>query len=151
MTPTHDWMLKRNCSLTPGQLGQAFVVLFVLSLCVAAPFVIHGAWQVLAFTLLEMAAVAVAFLSYARHATDHEHVRLADGCLLVECELGMRRQQIRLDARRARVVDNGTGRTLVRLEAGSTKVQVGRFVTEAGRRRFAEELRTALREAARIS
>lgn len=142
-----DWLLKRNCSLAPHQLGLAYAVLCLLSIVVAAPFVLlHGAWQVLAFTLLEMVAVAIAFLHYARHASDREHVLLTDGGLLVERELGLQRETVRLDSRRARVVGSGKGQNLVQLEADGIKVQVGRFVNEAKRRRFAEELRAALRQ-----
>ncbi len=143
-----NWQLKRNCSLAPLQLGYAYAVLCGMSLFVAAPFaVLHGAWQVLVFAFAELGAAGIAFLHYARHATDREQVTLTDDWLLVERELGMHKELLRLDSRRARVMADGNGRDLVRIEADGVKVQVGRFVTEAKRRRFAEELRGALRQA----
>ena len=71
-----NWQLKRNCSLAPLQLGYAYAVLCGMSLFVAAPFaVLHGAWQVLVFAFAELGAAGIAFLHYARHATDREQLQ----------------------------------------------------------------------------
>src|SRR4051812_33579334 len=80
----HEWLLKRNCSLAPRQLAFALTLLCLISLLVAISFALRGVWHVLAFSVLEICAVACAFFYYARHATDHEHIALIDGCLLIE-------------------------------------------------------------------
>ena len=145
-----EWDMKRNCSLSPRQLGGAFAVLFGLSTAVSAVFVLmQGAWQILTFAMLEMAGVAIAFLSYARHALDREHIALSDDCLLVERVLAGETQQVRLDPGRTRVVPPETSRDLIDLEECGVKIQVGCFVTEARRRRIAQELRQALNARAR--
>lgn len=142
---TREWHLKRNCSLAPRQLVLAYAVICAMSIAVAMMCIIlHGAWQILLFTLLELAAVAFAFLSYARHATDCEHIALMENCLLVELDLAGDTVQTRLDPRWTRIAVPGTGRDLVDLEARGVRVQVGRFTTEEGRRRLAMELRLAL-------
>ncbi|HYD80764.1 MAG TPA: hypothetical protein VEC06_13220 [Paucimonas sp.] len=46
---------------------------------------------------------ALAFLHYARHATDREHIVLADDCLLVERSGAEAVRQVGLDACRASV------------------------------------------------
>jgi uncharacterized membrane protein len=67
-----EWLLRRNCSLSPRQMGMAYGLMCVFSFAVATGFVMIGLWQVLLFTVLEMTAVAAAFLYFARHATDYE-------------------------------------------------------------------------------
>jgi uncharacterized membrane protein len=66
------WFLKRNCSVTPSQLGWLYASLCVVSLGIGTLFWLHGAPLVLPFAWLELTAVGVAFMVYARHATDGE-------------------------------------------------------------------------------
>jgi uncharacterized membrane protein len=141
-----EWLLKRNCSLTPRQTLAAFVVLCGLPFGVALAFLfLHGTWIVLAFAAMEMTAVAAAFLHYARHAADREHLELADGSLLVEQFSAGSVRQIRLDACWTRVHQPFDGHGMIELEARGVKVEVGRYATEARRRQLAQELRTMLR------
>ena len=65
-----DWMLKRNCSVTPSQLGWAYAALCVTSLGIGAWFWAMGARFVLGFAWIELMAVGLAFFAYARHAGD---------------------------------------------------------------------------------
>jgi uncharacterized membrane protein len=145
---SHEWLLKRNCSLSPCQLAFAYAVLCMMSFSIALLFVLQGAWFVLGYAALEMIAVAFAFLHYARHATDHEHIALTDGCLLVERVLAGETRQTRLDPYRTHVALPGLPQGLINLEANGVSVEVGRFVTPARRRQFAQELRQELRDAA---
>lgn len=147
---TREWTLQRNCALSPRQVALAYAVLCMGSLAVSlAVLLLHGIWVVLAFSLLELALVGLALLIYARHALDHEHIALSDACLLVECVEADRHRQARLDPLWTRVsMDNEHDehrRTLIRLESRGTRVEVGRFVTEARRRQVERELRQALR------
>lgn len=141
----HEWTLKRNCSLSPRQLIFAYAVLCIASLSVALMFTFYGAWIVLAFTVFEMALVALAFLHYARHATDHEHIALIDDCLLVERVEAGKVRQIRLDRHWTRIGLPDRTRPLINLEAKGVKIEVGRHVTAAKRRQVAQELRQELR------
>lgn len=143
-TNAHEWLLKRNCSLSPRQLGLAYAALFIASFAVALLFTLHGAWQVFAFAMLEMACVALAFLHYARHATDHEHIALLDGCLLVEQVEAGEVRQTRLDPYWTRIALPGKPEDLIGLEARGVSIEVGRFVTPVKRREFAQELRQEL-------
>lgn len=139
-----EWVLKRNCSLTPRQLVVAYSALCASALIVAAYFLMHGAWYVLGFAFLELLAVGSAFLWFARHATDRECIALTEDCLLVELVETEQVQQVRLDPRSTRVESPKIYGGLVRLEANGTCVEVGRFVAERRRREFAGELRRAL-------
>lgn len=139
-----EWILKRNCSLAPRQLALAFVVLCTVSLLVATAFALRGAWYVLGFAVLESLAVGLAFLLYARHATDRERIALGEDCLLVELVNMEQVTQFRLDPRSTRVEPPASDQPLIRLEANGSKVEVGRFLTEWKRRELARELRRAL-------
>lgn len=139
-----EWVLKRNCALSPAQLGWAFTMLCALSLLVASAFALHGLWFVFGFSLLETLAIGVAFLLYARHATDREYIALDANGLLIELVIREQVTQYRLDPRYTRVEPPARGRPLIGLEANGTRVEVGRFVTESRRRELARELRSAL-------
>jgi uncharacterized membrane protein len=111
---------------------------------VATLFTVHGAWYVLGFAILEMCAVGLAFLHYARHATDREHIALIDDCLLVELIDAEQVRQFRLNPHRTRIDLADAHCGLIRLEAGGVQVEIGRFLAEWKRREFAQELRCAL-------
>jgi uncharacterized membrane protein len=140
-----EWVLKRNCSISPRQLATVYAALCSVSLGIATFFTVRGAWYVLGFAILEMSALGLAFLHYARHATDREHIALIDDCLLVELIQAEHARQFWLDPRRARVEPPGAQHELIGLEANGLRVEVGRFLTEWKRREFAQELRQELR------
>jgi uncharacterized membrane protein len=139
-----EWMLRRNCSLTPAQTAAAYAVLCLLSFSVAAVFLLQGYWLVLVFTVTELALVAVALLHYARHAADYEHIVLTKGCLLVERVSAGKVVQTQFDPHWTRVAVPERGARLIALESKGKKVEVGCFVLDAQRRQLARELRGAL-------
>ena len=63
-----DWLMKRNCSVSPRQFVLFYLSLALFSLFIAFLLVLSGAWLVLPFTGIELLAVGVAFAIYARHA-----------------------------------------------------------------------------------
>lgn len=139
-----EWLLQRNRSLTPRQLGLAYGLQCCLSFPVALAVALQGAWYVLIFSALEMALLACAFLYYLRHAGDHEHIALGENFLLIERVSGGRAEEIRLDPRCTRILPPRRGQRLIRLHADGIDVEVGRFVPEPRRRQVAIELRAKL-------
>jgi uncharacterized membrane protein len=149
-TVTHDglhWILRRNCSVTPRQLGAMFVLLSVLSLAVATFFWSQGAWMVLPFSALELLAVAAAFLMYGRHAADGEHISLLNGRLVVEREEAGRLFRVEFAGRDVRVDVPADERRLVSLKEGGRTLEVGRYIRPDLRPVLARELKWALRGA----
>lgn len=138
------WLLQRQCALSPRQFVLAYGVLCVFSFSVATAFVVLGVWQILLFTVLEMTAVAAAFMYHARHAADHERIVLTVDCLLVESLSAGRPAQVRLDPVSTRVVMPRRGRGPIALESGTLRILVGAMVSEQRRRQCAQELREAL-------
>ncbi len=140
-----EWILKRNCSVTPAQLGYLYASLCILSMGVAGFFWSQGATLVLPFAVLELVAVGAAFLAYARHATDSERIRLLEGCLVVEWETAGRSSRCEFPREWVRVEPTSDSSQLIEVRGGGRSVQVGRFVRSDLRPLLAREIRQALR------
>ena len=141
-----QWFLRRNCSVTPQQLGWLYLSLCLVSLSIGTAFWFQGAKLVLPFAWVEVIAVGVAFAVYARHATDGETIRLAGSRLVVELESGGRTQRAEFRREWVRVEPGAGDSSLIELSAHGKRVQVGRYVRPELRPELARELRLALRE-----
>lgn len=142
------WLLKRNCSSTPRQLVFFFLTLCALSFAIAGMFWLQGAPLVLPFAGIEIGAVALTLLAYARHAADRESLVLRPGSLSVECTLGRRTDRVEFAPAWVRVEPRSGDRSLIELSGEGKRVAIGRFVRPELRRALAEELRSALRRSA---
>jgi len=140
-----QWVLKRNCSITPAQLFGTYLALCGVSLTIALGFTWYGASPVLAFAGIELLLVGAALLFYARHASDQECITLSDGALLVEHHRGQQIERIRLRAAWVRVEPRHGEGSLVELSADGQQSFVGRYLRAELRTPLAHELRVALR------
>jgi uncharacterized membrane protein len=140
-----EWSLKRNCSVTPAQLGYLYVSMCILSMGVAGFFWSQGATLVLPFAVLELVAVGTAFLVYARHATDNERIWLAEGRLVVEWETAGRSSRCEFAREWVRVEPRSDAGQLIEVRGGGRSVRVGRFLRSDQRPLLAREIRLALR------
>lgn len=144
---SREWILKRNCSIAPRQLAMVYAALCSVSLTVAVLFTLRGAWYILGFAVLELAAVGLAFFHYGRHATDRERIVLNEDTLLIELIQAEQASPHRLTLRTVRVALPDAQRGLIVVEAAGVKVEIGRFLTTWRRREFARELAQAVRQA----
>lgn len=140
------WFLRRNCSVTPAQLGWFYASLCVVSMTIAGFFWLHGATLILPFAWLELGAVGLAFLVYARHAADGERISLQGRRLVVELETGGQLQRTEFDPDWVRVEPRTGDRSLIEVSGRGRSVSVGRFVRPELRPLLAQEIRSALRE-----
>lgn len=143
--PAVQWELKRNCSITPRQLGAVYLSLCSLSLLIALGFLWQGAPVVLAFAGLELLLVGVAMLVYARHAGDRDVITLAGPSLAVEQHSGRRVERAEFRAEWVAVEPAAGQGSLVELSGHGQRVRVGRFLRPELRAGLAAELRRALR------
>jgi uncharacterized membrane protein len=141
------WFLKRNCSVTPVQLGWFYASLCAVSLGIAFFLWSQGAVLVLPFAWLELAAVGLAFLAYARHAGDGETISLHGRRLVVELETAGRRRRAEFNCDWVRVEPSAGDRSLIELSGQGRKVNVGRYLRPELRPVLAQEIRRALRGA----
>ncbi|MDP2064952.1 MAG: DUF2244 domain-containing protein [Burkholderiaceae bacterium] len=141
------WFLKRNCSVTPSQLGWFYASLCVVSLGIGVFFWFQGAWLILPFAWLELAAVGAAFVVYARHATDGERISLQGAQLVVELENAGRLERAEFRRESVRIEPKAGDWSLIEVFGQGRSVQVGRYLRPELRPALARELRMALRGA----
>lgn len=141
-----EWLLKRNCSITPQQLASVYASLCGVSCLIAGFFFWQGAPFVAAFAGLELLAVGAAMLVFARHAGDRETLTLIGRSLHVERCIGNRTFRTELAADWLTVEPAAGQGSLVQLRGRGARVQVGRFLRPELRSAFARELRDTLRQ-----
>ncbi len=139
------WLLKSNCSLTPGQLFGTCALVGALSLLIAGAFWLQGATLVLPFAGAELLALGGAMLVHARHVTDSEEIVLSPRALTVVHTCGGRAERVEFEPRWVRVEPEHGDRSLIELSGQGKRISVGRFVRPELRRSLAEEFRWALR------
>lgn len=140
------YIARRNCSISPKGLIGSFTVIATVSLLIGIGFASHGAWMVLPFAGIELVALAIAFVCYARHAADYERIRVGPGDIEVEvcdgdcvrCHL-FNRAWVRL------VVHDAPNATRLALQSRGQELEVGRHLDGTDRRRLAHELGRWLR------
>jgi uncharacterized membrane protein len=141
-----QWLLRRNCSFTPWQLGSVYLSLCVVSLLIGGFFYLQGAPWVLAFTALELALVGTALVIYGRHAGDHETLTLVGRSLQVQQCWGSRIERTDFTADWLSVEPAAGQGSLVELSGRGRSIRVGRLLRPELRAAFARELRQALRQ-----
>ena len=146
--PALQWLLRPNCSVSPRQVGLMYLSLCCVSLLIGAFFYVQGAPFVLAFAGLELAAVGVALLAFARHAGDRETLTLVGRWLQVEQCFGNRVLRTEFGADWLRIEPAAGQGSLVELSGRGQRLLVGRFLRPEQRSAFARELRQALRRSA---
>ena len=139
-----EWILKRNCSISPRQLLVTYGSLCAVSLGIATIFWAHGALLVMPFAWAELIGVGLALLVYSRHALDGERIALVSGRLLIERRVGGHLEQVEFEREWLRVELPDGDDALVELSGQGRRVAVGRYVRAEWRADLAGELRAAL-------
>jgi len=142
-----QWFLRRNCSITPRQLGWIYLSLCFVSLAIGLMFWVQGARLILPIAWLELIAVGIAFIVYARHASDGETIHLAGQQLVIEQEIGGKLRRCEFRREWVRVEPGAADSSLIALSGQGRTVLVGRFVRPELRPLLAREIRMALRGA----
>ena len=148
----HEWTLKRNCSMSPRQLASLIASLAIVSVGVASIFAYSGAWWILVFSFIEMAALFAAFVVYARHAGDYERIVVTPDAVIIEFNSGSEVVRQQAHPALARVeypypAEAPGGNSLIGLALGGKAVELGRFVPYLKREGLAQEIRAHLQAA----
>lgn len=141
-----QWVLRRNCSITPRQLLGFYLSLAGVSLAIAFGFWWAGAPAVLAFAGIELAMVGLALVLYARHATDCETITLSDRELAIEHRFGSAVDAARFRAEFVRIEPSAGEGSLVEVSGEGRRAQIGRYLRPEWRPQLAQEIRAALRQ-----
>ena len=142
-----QWVLRRNCSITPRQLMTVYLSLSALSLTIGLGFWWHGATYVLGFAGVELLLVGLALVVYARHASDRDTVTLDGRDVQVERHFGRQVERADFRAEWVCIEPAQAQGSLVELTGQGRRVRVGRFLRPELRAALAQELRRALRRA----
>jgi uncharacterized membrane protein len=137
---------KRNRSLSNAELRKAFWIVAFVSLAVASAWSAMGAWPILPFAGLEVAALYLAFRSWSCRADDYETVVIRGDRLLVECQ--MKGRVRRFDANRhwtQVIVRNGIRGRQISLRSHGREIEFGTFLSEGARMAAVRKLRDHLR------
>jgi uncharacterized membrane protein len=144
-SPDFSLTVKRNCSISPQALAWLLAFVAIVSFGIGIAFALFGAWLVLPFVGLEIAALAAAFYINGRHATDLERISLNGGTLTVEIVDRERRAEHRFNAHWVRLVlDRVSGDPRVLLRSHGNVLEIGRHLDGPGRELLATELRARL-------
>jgi uncharacterized membrane protein len=139
-----DWLMKRNCAVSPRQFVWFYASLASFSVVIAVLLVVRGAWPVLPFTGVELLAVGVAFVIHARHAVDYERIRLFPNRLVIEQMSGQRLTQYEFNPRWVRIERGASPRDPIRVVSRGQTVVIGVHLAQYRRASFAAELRATL-------
>jgi uncharacterized membrane protein len=139
-----DWLMKRNCSVSPRQFVYFYISLALFSLLIAFLLLLNGAWLVLPFTGIELLTVGVAFVLYARHAVDYERIRLFPNRLVIEQVSAEQLTQFEFNPRWVRVEAGATPRDRITLVSRGQTIMIGQHLAQYRRAQFAGELRAWL-------
>ncbi len=139
-----SWSLHRNCALSPGQFGFVYLALCTVSLGIALAFWSQGVPLVAPFAVLELSAVGIAFLMYARHATDAERIVLDGTQLTVDVEHGGRLARTTFRREWVQVQPPAAFNALIEVASNGRVVRIGRHVRPELRSAVAREIRQTL-------
>ena len=142
-----EWTARPNCSLTPTARRNLVCGILALSLLVSGGFLLAGAWLVLPFAGLELAALYMALRALDRADSASETIRLEDGRLTITTRVPGEDRQLSFPTAWARVsLEAGdTPDPLICIRSHGRSCQVGRLMTPPQRLQFFSDLSGRLR------
>lgn len=138
------WLMKRNCSLTPRRLSQFYAVLISFSLTIGIGFLIAGVWMIIIFTLIEVSAVTLGFLVYARHALDFEEIRIEGTQLTIIKFIGYKTQQYQFNTRWTQLAVSPANAKVFMLTSEKQTIELGQFLRLSQQQKLLAELKPCL-------
>ena len=143
--PDFSVTVRRNCSISPHGALLALAATAAVCFAIGAGFAFAGAWLILPFAGIEIAALAAAFYVYARHAGDYERISMRDGRLRIEIRDAEASAVHEFHPAWARVAMRRAA-SEPRLYVGShgREVEIGRHLTAPARGALARELEARL-------
>jgi len=140
MRVMRTWLMKRNCSFSPKQVGLFYLSIVSFSLLVAGYFLFIGVWMIIIFTSIEILALTIALYVYTRHALDYEKITIVGKQLFVERSWGGKIQIDELNTLWTKLHRSGTGRSSLTLKSSTKEVPIGFFVVMNEQEQFEKDL-----------
>ena len=141
-----SWLLQRRAALRRPQLIVLFATLCCPTLAISIAFLYWGYWHMLAYALLEMAALAACLWYYGRHLDDYDRIDISENGIVVEQRRGNRCSNRHLDLWSARLLSPLREGDPIRIhDKRDSVVTLGGFLSTEERRHLANELGQCLR------
>ena len=134
------WLMKRNCSFSPKQVGVFYLSIVCFSLLVATYFLLIGVWMVIIFTSIEILALTFALYIYSRHALDYEKITIVGKQLLFERSWGGKIQSYEFNTIWTKLIRSESGGRDLVLKTSTKEVPIGFFVGVNEQQQFEKEL-----------
>lgn len=146
-TAGQAWVAHPNRALTPAQQRWLLAGAAVLAFVIALAFTAFGAWPVLPFAGLEIAALWCALHHQRRHENDEERLDIGDREVVVTRRSGSRREEHRFPRYWVRLrIERPPGRPGCRLflRSHGRELEIGLLLTDPQKQTLAEALKTRL-------
>jgi uncharacterized membrane protein len=133
---------KPNSALTANNKFKLILLLTVIPSLIGLGFTVLGAWLVLPFVGLEIAALAFAFYYVNCHESDYESICIEADSLTIERRTGQQTSQHVINPYWVKIVRHelANGELRVYLQSHGKEVEVGRFLTRKQRELLARQL-----------
>ncbi len=138
---------RRNCVAKPYQLAVAFCFISAISLTIGISFFIANAPWVLVFSVLEISALFVAFVYYAKHAVDSQTIVLTNQKIFVRKDIGGLVELVPFDRVRARTAFQETGADRIVLNGPARSICFGGVLRYGTQERLHQALSEYMRYA----
>ena len=134
------WHLKRNISIAPVTMAFIFVGLGFVSLLIGSVFYLAGATLILPFSLIEIAALALAYFYNAIHANDYEILTIEGNSVRIESKVGLKISHMQLVRSLTRVDTLSHLNEIIQLQQGSIHTFFGKFAHANSRPMLAKQI-----------
>ncbi|MBU3670219.1 MAG: DUF2244 domain-containing protein [Polynucleobacter sp.] len=134
------WLMKRNCSFSPKQVGLFYLSIVSFSLLVAGYFLLIGVWMIIIFTTIEILALTIALYVYSRHALDYEKITIVGKQLLVERSWGGRIEVNEFNTVWTKLIHKKDGGRDLVLVSAAKELPIGYFVLANQQEQFEKDL-----------
>jgi uncharacterized membrane protein len=134
---------KPNSALSTLSKQKVVILLTVIPSVIGIAFCFLGAWLVLPFVGLEIAALAYAFYYVNRHETDYESISIDADNLIVERCIGEQVSQQVINPYWVKVVQHElpNGELHLYLQSHGKEIEIGRYLTRKQRELLAGQLK----------
>ena len=150
--PEFSLTMKRNCSVSPQALVWLLAITACLSFAIGIGFALFGAWPVLPFAGLEVAALGLAFYLNGRHASDYERIALQKDALVVEVRDADRVAALQLNPQWVKLVASRRREDVrLALRSHGREIEIGRHLDAPGREALARVLAGRLDRAGHVN
>ena len=123
-----QWLMKRNCSISPYQLAGIFLGLGIVSMGIGLFFYLLGATLILPYSFLEITVLLIAFFYNARHANDFEKLLVEKNTVTVVSKSGSTESTVQLSRSFVRVELPSESKDLIVISQGKMHAYFGSHV-----------------------